>query len=83
MSEPQELHARILAILSEVADHVRPCRFCGATLYFVRHHNGGMTPLTAEGINHFRDCPNLQKSKREPQEQSDLFEHRPDAIDPK
>ena len=48
---------RLLWLLQQVALEQRPCRLCGATLYVVRTRSGDRAYLTAEGVNHFENCP--------------------------
>jgi hypothetical protein len=42
----------------------RPCKACGVPIRFVGNRNGGLTPLTKEGKNHFLDCPQANEFGR-------------------
>ena len=64
---------RLRALLETVAVEKRPCRFCGKPLYFVPTRAGKVAPYTAEGRNHFEDCPRFQRAPA-PKEQQRLFE---------
>lgn len=39
------------------------CRGCKADVWWIMHANGKATPYTAEGLNHFIDCPNAKDFK--------------------
>jgi len=51
-----ELERNILAILRMLAVLVRPCKACGATIYFVLGREGSKIPYTADGENHYKNC---------------------------
>lgn len=51
-----EVH--LLALLDAIAIAKRPCRHCGALLYFVRLKNGNLTAYNSDGVNdHVSGCP--------------------------
>lgn len=58
-----ELRKRLQLLLAACAETVRPCRACGAMLYFLRTKNGKQAPYTATGLNHFADCPQRAQFK--------------------
>lgn len=66
MSAPNlpPLEKRMADLLALIAEEIRPCRACGAHLYFVRHSNGKLAPYDFEGVNHFVRCPNAAHFKR-------------------
>ncbi len=76
---------RLLLLLKAVAWEQRPCKFCSRPLFFVRLEKIGKTiPYTAEGLNHFEDCPHFAKARQEPPNaQERLFNTAPDALEPK
>lgn len=52
-------------ILRAAASVIRPCKACGAELFFVLHPaSGKQAPYTAGGVNHFIGCPNAKEFKR-------------------
>ena len=55
---------RISQLLSLIAESRRPCKACGAELYFVRHRNGNLAPYTADGVNHFATCKEAERFRR-------------------
>lgn len=59
-----ELERNILAILKMLAVFVRPCKSCGATIYFVLSREGFKIPYTADGVNHFKNCTHLERFSR-------------------
>jgi hypothetical protein len=59
-----ETEERLLQLLQRVAEETRPCRACGEILYFVRHRSGHTAPYTAQGINHFINCPQATQFRR-------------------
>ena len=62
------IEQRLLAILDLTCEFSRPCRACGAMIYFVRTREGKLNPYTAAGISHFADCPKaaqFQKPKQD------------------
>ena len=65
--------ARLVALLEGIAFQKRTCRFCGKRLYLV-NANGKTIPYTAEGINHFEDCPEFRKRRGSSPEQQSLLE---------
>jgi hypothetical protein len=60
----QTIEQRLEALLSVVAEAHRPCKWCAKPLYFVRHRNGKLTPYTAQGVNHFLDCPHTTETQK-------------------
>jgi hypothetical protein len=65
---------RIVAILEGIAHEIRPCKACQAPLYFVRTQRGSVIPYTREGVNHFEDCPDRERFKRDKPRQAALFD---------
>jgi uncharacterized protein with PIN domain len=61
MSELEEVKQRLLNLLEHIAKEIRPCRACGTPLYFVQHESGRLAPYTAEGLNHFANCPQAER----------------------
>jgi hypothetical protein len=59
-----ELRLRIVALLHVMGD-ARPCRSCGAMITWVATRHGRLAPYTAEGLNHFADCPDAQWFRRQ------------------
>ena len=70
--------ARLRALLETVAILQRPCRFCGKPLYFVPTRAGKIAPYTAEGRNHFEDCPHFRRAAAPAQ--PGLFVTHPEAL---
>jgi hypothetical protein len=59
-----ELRKRIVSILNSAAEAKRTCSKCGAPLWFVKARaTGKLQPFTAEGLNHFADCPSAAHFK--------------------
>lgn len=40
------------------------CKGCGVLIYWVKHKNGKAAPYTAEGLNHFVDCPAAKEFRK-------------------
>jgi hypothetical protein len=55
---------RVRHLLTLIAEEIRPCKACEATLYFVRHTNGARAPYTEDAVNHFVNCPKANDFKR-------------------
>ena len=73
---------RLVALLKAVAWDVRRCRFCGRMLYFVHITATGKTvPYTAEGLNHFVDCPYFER-KPDPRQQKLVETDETSAFEP-
>jgi hypothetical protein len=51
------IEKRMETLLNLIAEEIRPCKACGVQLAFVRHRNGKLGPYTADGVNHFINCP--------------------------
>jgi hypothetical protein len=52
--------------LMQVMDAERArCKGCSATLYFIRHANGRLTPYDADGTNHLTTCSNSRHARKE------------------
>jgi hypothetical protein len=64
VKECARLSANILKLLSLVAKECRACRACGMTIYMVEHANGKMAPYTADGVNHFANCPKAEQFRK-------------------
>lgn len=58
------IEARMLRLLKHVAVEVRPCKLCGATLYFLPLNTGKVAPYTADGENHFANCPHASQFRK-------------------
>src|SRR5690606_28521502 len=59
------IEERMVNVLEMICSEKRPCKACGAQLYFVRNpKTGGLIPYTAGGYSHFRDCPAADKFGR-------------------
>lgn len=43
---------------------LRPCKACGEKLYFVRLASGKQAPYTADGLNHFINCPKAAEFRK-------------------
>ena len=56
----QEASKRIRAVLGHVGNRGH-CSACHAEIWWVRHLNGKTAPYTAEGLNHFADCPHADQ----------------------
>lgn len=50
----------------------RACRMCGVHIWFTPGQDRAAIPRTADGTNHFQNCPGVQK-KPEPKQQT-LFD---------
>lgn len=61
------LEDRVLDLLKRVSTDIRPCRACGTMLYFVGHANGKIAPYTADAVNHFINCPEAARFRKERQ----------------
>lgn len=63
-------YKRTERLLSLAAEETRPCAKCKTPLYFIRHRprkpgeRGALTPYTADGTNHFENCPHAEHFKR-------------------
>jgi hypothetical protein len=55
---------RIRRLLGLTAEESRTCKACGALLFFVRHSNGKLAPYTADGVNHFVNCPAAERFRK-------------------
>ncbi|HLH04979.1 MAG TPA: hypothetical protein VKX25_19580 [Bryobacteraceae bacterium] len=55
---------RLRRILELTAEESRKCKACGALLFFVRHCNGKLAPYTADGVNHFVNCPSAERFRK-------------------
>lgn len=64
---------RLVEVLESTAYVIRQCRFCPTLIYFARSNVGSTIPYTAEGVNHYTNCP---KYRKEPDPRQDaLFPH--------
>jgi hypothetical protein len=59
------IEKRMADLLTLTAYEIRPCKACGERLFFVRHNTGKVAPYTIEGINHFVNCPQADRFKRQ------------------
>ena len=57
------IEERMRRLLELAAIEKRPCRACGAMLYFIQHANGKRAPYTDDGLNHFVNCPDAARFK--------------------
>ncbi len=49
---------RLLRPLLAHVGETGTCKGCGASIVWIRHKSGAVTPYTSEsGLNHFIDCP--------------------------
>ena len=49
------------------AEFQRPCKLCGAQIYFIRSHQSDkLIPYTEAGISHFEDCPYTKARPNDP-----------------
>jgi len=55
------LDKNMRALLDKIAVEARPCKACGAMLWFVKHVDGGKAPYTVDGTNHFQNCTNPER----------------------
>lgn len=65
LAQRDELRKRVRELLERTAQARRPCKACGTELFFVMHANGKSTPYTGDGVNHFIDCPEGARFKKE------------------
>lgn len=64
---------RIARLIRATYESVRPCKACGAQLYFIRNRNSGAaTPFTLDGFNHFENCPAASQFKLTPGKQKNF-----------
>ncbi|WP_428411982.1 hypothetical protein [Pararhizobium sp.] len=40
------------------------CKGCGEEVWYVKHKNGKCPPYTADGTNHFANCPNADQFRK-------------------
>lgn len=57
LEEVRRLRSNISHLLRAVAGDCTPCRGCGAPIWWIRTKTGRPAPWTADGLNHFADCP--------------------------
>jgi uncharacterized protein with PIN domain len=62
--ELNQMKERLVKLFGLIAEEKRPCRACAQELWFVRHKNGKVAPYTADGTNHFINCPHAKEFKR-------------------
>jgi hypothetical protein len=60
-----EASVRIQRLLDQVGD-LGTCKACGAKIWWIKTRRGKRAPYTAEGINHFADCPQAEEFRRKP-----------------
>ena len=58
------LRANIEAILRNTAEEIRPCLKCNAIIFLIKLRNGKRAPYTADGSNHFTNCPEAEAFKK-------------------
>ena len=59
----ENLHRNIGALLRNVGDPGK-CKGCGRDIYWVMHNNARKAPYTADGLNHFANCPKADDFRR-------------------
>jgi len=62
-SENKALKTNVRRLLDQVGGKGR-CKACNADIWWVKLKSGRMAPYTAEGLNHFADCPNADRFRR-------------------
>jgi hypothetical protein len=63
--EAEAYKDRLRKLLELVSEETRPCKACGTELFFVRHRNGMRAPYTADGVNHFINCPSAEEFRKQ------------------
>jgi hypothetical protein len=58
------LDERMRRLLELTAVETRKCKACGVMLFFVQHSSGKVAPYTADGLNHFVNCPQAERFKK-------------------
>ena len=61
---PGELYGRQLALTTALLRHVGQegqCRSCKASIVWVQHLNGKITPYDRDGQSHFATCPDADR----------------------
>lgn len=55
----EEYRMRIGALLNRIAgvSKKRPCRDCRKTIWFIKNQSGATEPISADGLNHWEECP--------------------------
>ncbi len=72
------IEERMKRLLIDAAQLRRPCKRCGAALYFLRHSTGNLVPYTEDGINHFLNCPQAAEFRKKQQgQQAAMFDRAP------
>jgi len=64
MSILPPIEERLERLLALAAHEIRPCKSCGATLYFVKHNTGKSAPYTIDGVNHFVNCESADSFRK-------------------
>ena len=68
-SDPTEyaawLKSNIALLYRTIGAEAGECRSCKAPLWWLITKNGKRAPFTAEGLNHFADCPNAPAHKKD------------------
>lgn len=59
----RQVESNLTRLLATIATEQKTCS-CGAALWMVTHANGKRCPYTAEGLNHFIDCPDREQYRR-------------------
>lgn len=60
------LRSNVEGLLKQISIPKR-CEGCGAVMYFVHHRsNDKVVPYTADGLNHFVDCPAREQFRKAP-----------------
>ena len=58
------LKRNIASIYTTIGAGPGNCRACQEPVWWVTTKNGNRAPFTADGLNHFADCPNAKDFRR-------------------
>jgi hypothetical protein len=58
------LHSAV-GLLDSIGADKSTCKKCGSVIWWVVTKNGKKAPFTAQGVNHFADCPGAEEVRRE------------------
>lgn len=68
VGEPRTTEAEYKKRIDDLLRHVGMpgrCSGCQRDIFWVRHRRGAVTPYTAEGVNHFVDCPMRDRFRKD------------------
>lgn len=65
-AELRELRHNVHLLLSDLANHKKPCKACDELLYFVRTPRGVWIPYDDHAENHLARCPKAEEFRRAP-----------------